>query len=209
MFSKKSSIQSNELKHINKTLKKIEISLNNEEENKAKAACDMFIKVFEHDRQKSQKIEDKANKIITFLVSLFTLYAALFIWVYKSSELIKEGFFPVNMVHNALILILLVSGLLLLVSINKAFKVQWHRQEMNPVASFETFYKMKMDTACTAQKIYDFYATSYSKISEHRTTSNIERGKQLESAFDWARIAVIFNLLSSLLILYVTTNSSS
>ncbi|MUK40984.1 hypothetical protein GNP61_05360 [Aliivibrio fischeri] len=202
----KKNVLLNELRNINASLKKIEAHLDNEKENIAKASYETFIKVFEHDRQKSQKIEDKANKIVNFLVSLFTIYIALFIWLYKSKELIMTVLISPEIVHNTLMVLISISGLLLLFSIEKAFKVQWHKQEMNPVASFEMYHNIKMDSSCTTEKIYDHYAKGYSKIAEHRIESNKERGEKLGVAFNWARISIIVNLIVAILILIATTN---
>lgn len=198
------SVQNDELQSINNNLSLIVNTLNSEQENKYKACCEMFIKTFEHEKQTAAKIEDKANKILTFLLAVSSAYLALIIWFIKEGH---EKSSPVLINSSATsisIVLLIIGAAMLLTSVSKSTSVMWAKPEYNPAASFKLFHHFDKPEEKELD-VYKFYAEFYSEICEKRRDNNIERGDLLGKAFSFTKSTVIYCLASSLYILLTTS----
>ncbi|OEA15790.1 hypothetical protein BBM55_15340 [Vibrio parahaemolyticus] len=192
------------LANISSSLESIAAHLDSEQENKYKATCDLMFKTFEHERQKASKIEDKANKIVTFLLTVSTAYLAFFIWFVQSGY----SKLPVLLDETAaplfVLALLSAGGLALLASINKAFAVMWAQFEHNPVGDFKLFHKIDKEDAKTID-VYKFYAEHYSAINEKRTENNLKRGQKLSEALNLAKYSMYGCLIIGAIVLMLTS----
>ncbi|EHR0803251.1 hypothetical protein [Vibrio parahaemolyticus] len=194
----------NQLQSINNNLTLIANNLNSEEEDKYKVCCEMFTKTFEHEKQKAVKIEDKANKILAFLLAISSVYLALIIWFIKEGHEKSSPILINSSSTNISMLLLIIGAAMLLTSISKSTSVMWAKLEYNPVASFKHFHHFdKPDKK--AIDVYKYYAEFYSDICDKRRDNNLERGDLLGKAFSFTKSTVIYCLISSLYILLTTS----
>jgi len=206
MFNKKTDSQfiQKQLESINKNLSVIAVNTSTAEESKYKTCCELFIKTFEHERQKATKIEDKAYKALTFLLAVSSLYLALIIW-FINGGYNKIILFPTNGPIIAIVILLLIVGaFMLLTSIKKSTSAMWTKLEYSPPGSFEHFHHFdKSDQK--ALDVYKYYSQMYSEICDKRRESNFERGDKLGKAFDFIKKTIYYCLFVCMTILLFTS----
>lgn len=179
----------NQLELITSNLASLSEKLPSDEQDKHKAHCDFLIKIFEHEKQKTQKLEDKAYKVVTFLIAVSTAYSALIIWFIQTTH---KGLSAFNI--QLMIFILILGAFYLLASINKAFDVMWTRPELNPASDLEVYHRVaNSDVKCL--DVYKHYGQIFAKICDKRLEGNQERGRLLEKALLWAKKAVLTCLI--------------
>ncbi|EHV5558153.1 hypothetical protein K0W35_004908 [Vibrio parahaemolyticus] len=210
MFNKNGKVNIQEhLEAIQKSLNSISNHLSSEEENKYRALYEASAKKFDHETQKSRKIEEKANRTITFMLSATTAYFALFVWFIQNGyeniiPYLKEG--PAVMF---LLLLLIVGGGRLFLSLDKLFKVMWTTPEYNPRSDFKLFHIFNQGDK-TTKDVYEFYAINYSTVCEERERNNRERGDKLASALLSSKRTIFCCLgVSTLLLIFCSPIISS
>jgi len=201
MTQKKSISQ--HLKQLSKQLDSITSHLDTAEENKWRTACELQSKVFEHERAKSAKIEDKAYKLITYLIILLPAFVSFFAWYIADVNdninkivLVKDGYVSSMITYGHLLAIAL-----LLISIFKTVMILRAREELNPHTSMAEFY-MIAHPEVTAKDVFMKYSKTYSEVAEKRQENNKFRGLEYQNAFHWAISSTIFACLIGGITLY-------
>lgn len=187
---------SEHIEQISKQIDAILTKLDTTEEDKWKAACEMQSKVFEHERAKSVKIEDKAYKLITYLVILLPAFVSFFAWyiadVNKNIDtvvLVKDGYVSSMLTYGHLVTIIL-----LLISIFKTVMILRAREEYNPTTSMADYHAIN-HPQMTAKDVFQSYSNTYSGISERRRENNRLRGIEYHCAFLWSISSTLFACL--------------
>lgn len=192
------------LKHVENILKQLDKA----EEEKWKAACELQSKVFENERIKSLKIEDKAYKLVTYLVILLPAVVSVFAWCMATVSpkidsilLVKNGHVNSMLVYGYLIAITL-----LIVSIVKTVMILRAREEYSPSASLADYFQIDHPKN-TAKDIFQRYSGAYCRASEKRQENNKHRGIEYQNAFLWSICGTLFSCLigGTTLFFYLST----
>lgn len=183
---------------ISKQLDVISKQLEKTEEDKWKAACEMQSKVFEHERTKSAKIEDKAYKLVTYLVILIPAFVSIFAWYMANVNSKIDTIILVKNGHVSSILFCghLITIILLLISIFKTVMILRAREEYSPTTSLAEYYEIN-HPEFTTKDVFKNYSGTYSQISEKRQENNKFRGLEYQNAFFWSICSTLFACLIS------------
>ncbi|WP_318510686.1 hypothetical protein [Photobacterium leiognathi] len=187
---------SQQIEKLSKQVDAISAQLNTTEEDKWKAACEMQSKIFEHERAKSAKIEDKAYKLITYLVILLPAFVSFFAWYMANVNpkihiilIVKDGHVNAMLTYGHLAAIIL-----LLISIFKTVMILRAREEYNPVTSVAEYHAIDHPER-TAKDVFQSYSKKFSSVSETRRENNRLRGLEYQGAFLWSIWSTLFACL--------------